>query len=356
MTENEKLLFFKLISQNKINEKEVGISDISVNELFGNIVLNRLSGITYKNLLEAHLLSEFPREFRVALSDLYTINVKKNESYYKSLHMLSDILSPVQEKYAALKGAYLCGYYPEGCRTSNDVDLLVADNEVSDIGNILCENGFEQGYVRNNIFIKASRTDIVSSKMLRGETVPYIKTVDLPYMKYLEVDLNFSSDYKQGNREKVKAMVNNSEMTDIKGAHFPALHRHDFFIHLCEHLYKEASTLPWIEMRRDMTLYKYYDIYYIINHFNDGEYDALFNRILALNSVIPCYYALWSCNSLFGFASPGFNRLCEKLKPDNCDFLHTVFDPSGKKVLMFTEKDLTKRFWHANRKELLKEI
>ena len=27
--------------------------------------------------------------------------------------------------------------------------------------------------------------------MMRGETVPYIKEVDLPFMKYLEVDINF---------------------------------------------------------------------------------------------------------------------------------------------------------------------
>ena len=37
----------------------------------------------------------------------------------------------------------------------------------------------------------------------------------------------------------------------------------DFFLHLCAHLYKEATTLPWIEMHRDMTLYKYCDIYII---------------------------------------------------------------------------------------------
>ena len=37
-----------------------------------------------------------------------------------------------------------------------------------------------------------------------------------------------------------------------------------FFIHLCAHLYKEATTLPWIEMHRDMTLYKYCDIHMML--------------------------------------------------------------------------------------------
>lgn len=98
-----------------------------------------------------------------------------------------------------LKGAYLCAHYPDGYRTSNDVDLLVLPKDVTTIGNLLARSGFRQGNIRNGEFIPATRQEIIESKMMRGETVPYIKEVDLTFMKFFKVDINFSLDYKNGN-------------------------------------------------------------------------------------------------------------------------------------------------------------
>ena len=46
------------------------------------------------------------------------------------------------------------------------------------------------------LFIPAARREIIESRMTRGETVPYVKEVGLPGMRFLEVDINFSLDYK----------------------------------------------------------------------------------------------------------------------------------------------------------------
>ena len=102
--------------------------------------------------------------------------------------------------------------------------------------------------------------------MTRGETVPYIKKVKFPEMQFLEVDINFSLDYKQGDTALLEEMMKNTVIEEKDGFCVRTLRRDDFFIHLCAHLYKEATTLPWVEMRRDMTLYKYCDIYMLLNN------------------------------------------------------------------------------------------
>lgn len=113
------------------------------------------------------------------------------------IRYITEVLSKCSCTYAMLKGALLCRCYPEGYRTSNDIDLLVHPSDVTLIANALSAAGFRQGSVRNDRFIAATRQEIIESKMMRGETVPFIKEMNLPGMKYLEVDINFFLDYKK---------------------------------------------------------------------------------------------------------------------------------------------------------------
>ena len=41
----------------------------------------------------------------------------------------------------------------------------------------------------------------------------------------------------------------------------------DFILHLCAHLYKEATVMAWVEMGRDQSLYKYADLYLLTELF-----------------------------------------------------------------------------------------
>ena len=91
-----------------------------------------------------------------------------------------------------LKGAVLCGKYPNGCRTSNDIDLLLLPEHITELGDVLEAAGFRQGELKSGAFVPATRREIIASRMMRGETVPYILELRLPMMQYLEVDLNFS--------------------------------------------------------------------------------------------------------------------------------------------------------------------
>ena len=73
-------------------------------------------------------------------------------------------------------------------------------------------------------------------------------------------------------------MLSNILIKKEKELSIPTLNDEDFFIHLCTHLYKEATTLPWVQMRRDMTLYKFSDIYLLMSQFSDSDVRQLFDQ------------------------------------------------------------------------------
>lgn len=359
MTKNEKELFFLLCKFKNPEYKRIGklIKKSASSGVLGELFFNRTQGIAYKVLENGGLLNELNREFRNAISASYEQNLVRNISYSDCVSQLSQILKRHENKYVMLKGAYLCGKFPAGCRTSNDIDLLVAPESVTVIGNTLSENGFKQGSIKNGQFIPASRKEIIASKMMRGETVPYIKQVDLPFLKYLEVDLNFSLDYQNGSKDVVNNIISKAAKYSVnETAVIRIPNKSDFFIHLCCHLYKEASTLPWVRMHRDMTMYKYIDIYMLLSGYSERDIIDIFKRAqeLGVSEICACVIK-WTCELLDCENNAALN-ISGMLLGDNPGITDTVVSPSEHKTYTYTEKNIKKRFFASDRSKLLKEL
>ena len=355
MTEQEKRLFQSLCSfQSESFDREL-LSAASPTVL-GQLFFNRMQAVAYGTLAQNKLLGAVNREFRNSLKAAYTLNLEKNQSFFGCVRYLEKLLSGFGLNYAMLKGAYLCKVYPDGYRTSNDIDLLVAPEDVTKIGKALVNAGFQQGNVRNEEFCPASRRQIIESKMMRGETVPYIKEMDLPQMKFLEVDLNFSLDYKPNDGHAVEELLRNTEVKEIDGYKVRTLNDEDFLVHLCCHLFKEATTLPWVEMKRDMTLYKYCDIYLLLNHADKQKIDRFFDRAKALELQKICAFAVKETAELFAFTNTYAARIANEILRDDPAFLHTVVSPKDKKTYEYSVFDIKERLFSKNRVDLLKEV
>lgn len=358
MRKNEQDLFIELCNfiNPDIEKIEELVSDCATPCVLGHLFFNRMQGIAYGALKDMGILNKINREFRNSLASAYTQNVEKNKSFFSCLEKLSDILQDHHGKYAMLKGAVLCGFYPSGYRTSNDIDLLVRAKDVTAIGNTLSSAGFRQGNIKNGEFIPASRKEIIESKMMRGETVPYILEVNLPYMKYLEVDINFSLDYKNGDDTVIDKML--SSLNEYRVSDIPviSLNRFDFFIHLCSHLYKEATTLPWVKMKRDMTLYKFADIYYLLKDLTPEAIRDLFTRAKELGAEDICAFALIWTNELFRVDNKYAIRLAREILAGRESILDEVVNPAEKKTLMYYVSDVRSRFFADNRMAFLMEV
>ncbi len=121
------------------------------------------------------------------------------------------------------------------------------------------------GVLRAGRFRPATRQEIISSRMNRGETVPFVRKVDLPGMPYWEIDINFTLDYQARDSGAVERLLEGRQAR-IETAEAPlyTLAPADFLLHLCAHLYKEASIYNWVEMGRDLSLYKFSDLYLLL--------------------------------------------------------------------------------------------
>lgn len=358
MKKNEKELFFELCSFKKQNKEKLNklLSEAATPTVLGQLFFNRMQGIAFGVLKENNLLNCVNREFRNSLQLAYQQNKKKNESFFHCIRLLTEILKPHKGKYAMLKGALLCAMYPDGYRTSNDVDLLVRPSDVTDIGNTLTSAGFRQGSIVNGEFKQATRREIIESKMTRGETVPYILEINLPYMKFLEVDINFSLDYKNSDIVELENLIDRTTEMTINSIKINTLQKNDFLIHLCGHLYKEASTFPWVKMKRDMTFYKFCDIYMMLSELTPLEIDAFFKRAeeLSMKDICSCVIA-WTCQLISIESDYALNLALDNLKVKE-NILYEVIDPSEHKVLQYYEPDIKKRFFCNDRTALLREV
>ena len=353
---NGEIQLFKSLCNFKSDAIDAKLFNHATPAVLGHLFLNRMQAIAYGFMKERGLLVNVNREFRNALKSAYEQNIVKNLSYFWCVNYLAEVLSKCECKYAMLKGAYLCRYYPEGYRTSNDVDVLVMPENVTKLGNALTEAGFVQGHIRNDNFIPATRKEIIESKMMRGETVPYVKRIDMPGMKFLEVDINFSLDYKNSDTDSLGEILNRSVARRVGDLNVPTLDIADFFIHLCSHLYKEATTLPWIEMKRDMTLYKYCDIYLLLYDMSDEEVDCVFERAMSLGMEDICAFAILQTAALFDVNNSYAKLMARGTLCTIPDFLHTVVSPKDNQVFIYIEEDISKRFFAENRADMLKEV
>ena len=356
MLKKEKELFLQLCDLKNCDKKKIEQllnAHAATAEVLGTLFENRMAAIAYSVLNKVGLLDKVGREFRNSLHSAYLMNINRNSDYFKCLREISDVLDSCGAPYALLKGAYLCGWYPDGCRTSNDIDVLISPEDVGLFSNCLRNAGYKQGSVKNNKFVPATRKEIIESKMTRGETVPFIKKVDLPSMTYLEIDLNFSLDYKNSDDKLLKDMLDRAVRIGQCGVNIRTLDKYDFILHLCEHLYKEATTMPWIDMRRDMTFYKYCDIYSILSEFSAQESSALIDRANecgAGRELKYCLYSLMSFYSNFG------TRLKKYVDESEVGLFNYVVSPAEKCEYRYTESSPVRRFFSSNRVKLLEVL
>ena len=354
MNNNEKRFILEvcdIVSPDKRKIEKLINRGAATTEVLGELLCNRMGGVAYKVLSDCGLLYSVDREFRNTLKNIFSYYEQYNQSYEKALSSVSYILTPYIGKYVMLRGAYLSPLFPRGCRTSNNLDILVAPENLSEIGAALINGGFRQGKVREGEFVPVHHTEIINSGM-RGETVHYIKEVNLPHLKYLVADLSFSFGYKGG--DSVKDIINSSS-SYVKGELcIPIPCVNDFLIHLCANLYKEASEYPFIRLKRDMMLYKYCDIQFLLNRSGMPDAAGFVRRAEALGLADACYYTLNSVYELFS------DKVCKAMKDMLAPYadrsvMVKVFSPEEKKLYIYDES-IKKRFftWDRCRKLIAK--
>lgn len=336
-------------------DSDVEVSNIEL--LLGQLCINRVAGIAYQNMFK---LSKFytPKDFRNTLRAIWENNVETNKRYMDNLLYLADIFQNAKCQMAFLKGVFLITkVYEKGYRTSNDYDILVQEKDLQELQSILLENGFVQGRVKMGGGISpANRREIILSRMNYGETVPFVKEMQgYPVV----VDLNISVDFKpEGEKKIVEKLLEDNVFVEIEGRKVSVLNICDFIIHLCCHLYKEATTMYWVKNRRDLLLYKFSDINVVLHKYLDKTLrEALVKKIFSYGVVQECYYSFLNSSLIFNGLTKmqEFNYLLCEICPKDLDFMKKIYDPKQDKVYSYN-KDFVSWFYTEDRWKNCEEI
>lgn len=329
------------------------------NDLLGTLLMNRMGGVAYHVALKTGALSKFPKEFKNTLRMVHKSYLEKYEKHRQNMRFLTKVFQDASVPHSFLKGTYLSlKTYPAGTRVSNDYDILIDQKDITAIQEILLQNGFEQGHYSETYgFMKSSRAEIIRARTQFGQTIPFFKEQD---GNGILMDLNFSLDYKAKQEDDIiKKMLDARVRVDVDNdISFYTLDPADFVIHLCCHLFKEATTYNWLENNTDLSLYKFSDFnVYLVQNGNPEFFEKLKNRIceFQLNNV--CYYAFKNSAVLFPGMDgiEGFQEFLDEIKPENVDFMNEIIWPAEKKKYRF-HMDFKEWFQCSNRLAQLEEI
>lgn len=106
---------------------------------------------------------------------------------------------------------------------------------------------------------------------------------------------------------------------------------------------------------RDMTAYKYADIYLLLSGTDREQTENLFERARELGTEKICAFAVINTLRLFKLDNYYAVAAAKEILKNDPEFIHTVISPKDKKKYIYTEKDIVKRFFAKNRKSLLRE-
>lgn len=267
-------------------------------EIIGLLYSHRVAGLFYNRAKKINL--QMPYKAEKLLSGIYSEQIRRNVFMRGQLSEVSKAM--IERRVACIfpKGSFLSNMkdeeaiYTDGERISNDIDIIVNPNGITAVSEVLTELGYIQGRydALKGEIVPFTRLEILTRRMNRGETAPYIKLTGNPEFPFIEADINFSlGNVPEAYSGLLSEMVAAGKIYEGK---VPLLVSDPelFFLQLILHQYKESALYFMVERGKDLELYKLADIYYLWN-------SELVNRD-RLREIIEKYKLTYEVSAVFG--------------------------------------------------------
>jgi len=352
------VLWGSRITFNDDIEKEIKtfISDnISWYQVFNMAIKNKVACLLWKNLKTRGYHKNIPIQLsRMIESYCYATKIR-NEYYQNTVKEVYKALNENNIIYSPLKGGILLDeiYINYGIRLVNDIDILIKKSDAQIIKEILASLNFIQGdYDENtNTIIPMKRAEEILWNMSINNLFPYRKIINNDFCRFITLDFCFSLDLSLDTKP-VDEMISmagrniNENICKLKNSHF--------FVHLCCHLYKEATNALWVTFDEDLNLIKFCDVReFILQKMDDSIINEAveFSNKYKLSNAL--YYTLYHLNLLY---NDGYEKKhMDKLNIKKNDFLEYYNYDSKDRNKKWNKSFAERLFALSNQDELIKK-
>jgi hypothetical protein len=329
LSRERQLVLLSSIEVGPSSEKEfTGL--VTGNPDWGKVVYQHITHRTLNMFcynLEKYGLEEVPgKEITRLLYSQKKVYEMRNAFYFDVIKKVMDQLHAYGVIAPVLKGNYLAhDIYPRSyIRYFNDLDLLIDIKDTDKITKALTDLGYIQGHYdkAEGRVVEATRKEKMLQQIASHELQEFQKMTDNPFVPLVQVDVNHDILWKGNCPYHIASrdLVERAVILDWDGVKVPVLSPGDNIIQLCCHLYKEATLMMWISDLRDLTIYKFADLYlYITKAGDDIDWKVLTTRIKGYGIEKVIYYCFYYLHMMFGGIVPG--HVMAEIEPENRDFL-----------------------------------
>ncbi|MEZ3426012.1 MAG: nucleotidyltransferase family protein [Lachnospiraceae bacterium] len=331
----------------------IGKYDIDWPAFLGNVMLNRVNGVVFRNIENNEGIPDYVHYFlKIAQREQRERTCLQQEEIKK----ISDVFEKEHIRYSFLKGAVMNKmYYQLGERISNDTDIMIHIEDIDKAVELLKELGYIQGKVVDDVIKPATKKEILFARLNTYEIVSLVKAIDERYLPFHEVDINFklSNDDVQ---EKALLMLDETVILSGVNAEIRTLSLERFFIFLCIHHYREATMILKIAEGDDLQLYKFMDIHFMISQKgNEMDWNKLLELCVKMGRLKDVYYTMYYTEILY----PGTFRsdILKMFEVDDKEYLNEYKGRDNSDEVYKWEKSFVERVFSCTRRlEAMKNI
>lgn len=317
------------------NEQEVSrISEILNYDMdwiyIGGILVNhRLAGYFYDGLNEVQK-SKVPKEISEIFKLIIDAQYRRQSYVNREVDCINKELLKSKIRFAGLKGVIFGAMlYSKGNRRSNDIDLLVHEDDLTALDAALRSLGYIQSSLPNGRLIEATKKEKMLQRLNYHDLVPYIKHID--EIGFFEVDINFLFD---GKENQIDDLVFEDGLQRYNGVDYSIMGFSPYMnlAFLCVHFYREATNSLWTNDKRDLTLYKLVDL---INYIRRVKCELDVERLKLifdrLNIAHKCYYVFLTLEEFY--QDLFVKQMVSILSTVNKDKIGYIYDNAKKKYI-----------------------
>lgn len=321
-------------------------------EILGCLCYHRVAGLAYEviNAVDVRKL-DFPVFFTLyMIHQSQSIRTMLQKEHIRSI---SSALREANIEHVFLKGSVLSStIYPVGTRAFNDIDILVSKKSIQKVKKVLYELCFLQGKYdyKKGVVDEFDQDTITKSINTRGEMAPFVKIVNEKTIRTIDVDVNFSLDWKpDGSDEAVNYFLNERVLIPVDNSFsIYSLKKEHLFIHLCIHFYKDAALIDIVKKRKVLDLYKFVDIYtFIQTYFEKINSEKIFDDSVKYGFDRHVFFALNYIIEVFPdiLTIKNVDVLYQKYNYINADVMTLIFDQYNSEIKMKDKSDLMDRLF-----------